>query len=312
MEKDIKIAALIPCYNEELTISKVISDVKKYIPGATVYVYDNNSTDNTSEAARKCGAQVRHESRAGKGNVIRTMFREVDADIYIMVDGDDTYDLSEIDLLMEKVTQNTADMAVGDRLSSSYFTVNKRRFHNFGNKLVRYCINSLFSSCIHDPMSGLRVLNRQFVKGFPVLSKGFEIETEMTLHALDKNFKIFEAPVEYSDRMEGSHSKLNTIKDGYKVIKTIITMLKDYRPLFFFSVISLIFTALFLAFFIPVLIGYFKTGEVAKFPTLIATIGIGIFAALSFMCGLILDTIKKYSRQFYEIALNIQNERNNK
>lgn len=312
MRKNVKIAAVIPCFNEELTISKVISDIKKYIPDTTVYVYDNNSTDNTSKAAKESGAMVRHESRAGKGNVIRTMFREVDADIYIMVDGDDTYDLSEISNLVELVEQNKFDMVVGDRLSSSYFAVNKRRFHNFGNRLVRDWINFLFSSRINDVMSGLRVFNRQFVKGFPVLSKGFEIETEMTLHALDKNFRIHEVPVQYSDRIEGSFSKLNTIKDGYKVIKTIITMLKDYRPLFFFSMISLVFTAVFLAFFIPILVEFFRTGEVAKFPTLIVTIGIGVFAALSFMCGLILDTIKKYSRQFYEIALNMQNERNKK
>ncbi len=312
MKKDIKIATIIPCFNEELTIAKVIADINKYIPEAMVYVYDNNSTDNTSKVAEDSGAIVRCESRAGKGNVIRTAFRELDADIYIMVDGDDTYDLSRIDTLIDLVRQNKFDMIVGDRLTSTYFDVNKRKFHNFGNKLVRNWINMLFSCDIHDAMSGLRVFNRQFVKGFPILSKGFEIETEMTLHALDKNFRIHEVPVKYSDRMEGSYSKLNTVKDGSKVIKTIITMLKDYRPLFFFSIISLILTIVFLGFFIPILIEYFKTGEVAKFPTLIVTIGVGIFSALSFMCGLILDTIKKYSRQFYEIALNIQSEGNNK
>ena len=272
MKKDMKnivIAVLVPCYNEAKTVEKVIKDYKKVLPNADIYVYDNNSTDGTDEIARKAGAIVRYERRQGKGNVIRTMFKEIDADCYLMIDGDDTYPAEHAKEMVDLVINNKVDMVIGDRLSSTYFTENKRLFHNFGNKLVRWLINWLFQSNVRDIMTGYRAFSYDFVKTFPVLSKGFEIETEMTIHAVDKNFKLVEIPVTYRDRPEGSVSKLNTYSDGFKVLKTIATLFKEYKPSIFFGLIGFIFFAIAVGFGTPVFIDYFKTGVVERFPTLI-------------------------------------------
>ncbi|RDY23286.1 glycosyltransferase [Romboutsia maritimum] len=300
-----KIAVLVPCYNEELTIKAVVEDFKKVIPQADIYVYDNNSKDNTAQIAKEAGAIVVPEYRQGKGNVVRSMFRDIEADCYIMVDGDDTYPAEDAYRVAKVVLEGKADMAIGDRLSSTYFEENKRPFHNLGNKLVRMLINKIFKSNIKDIMTGCRAFNRTFVKSFPVLSKGFEIETEMSIHALDKKFLIGEVPIAYRDRPEGSESKLNTFADGFKVLKTILNLYKDYKPLSFFGIISLILLLLSGGMFAPILIGFFKTGLVPKFPTLIVAVGFLVCALVSFACGLILDTVKKRSDQFYEIALNM-------
>lgn len=300
-----KIAVLVPCYNEELTIKAVVEDFKKIIPQADIYVYDNNSKDNTAQIAKEAGAIVVPEYRQGKGNVVRSMFRDIEADCYIMVDGDDTYPAEDAYRVAKVVLEGKADMAIGDRLSSTYFEENKRPFHNLGNKLVRMLINKIFKSNIKDIMTGCRAFNRTFVKSFPVLSKGFEIETEMSIHALDKKFLIGEVPIAYRDRPEGSESKLNTFADGFKVLKTILNLYKDYKPLSFFGIISLILLLLSGGMFTPILIGFFKTGLVPKFPTLIVAVGFLVCALVSFACGLILDTVKKRSDQFYEIALNM-------
>ena len=254
-----KIAVLIPCYNESKTVEQVVRDFKETLPDATIYVYDNNSTDGTAELAKKAGAVVRYETRQGKGNVIRTMFREIDAEVYLMVDGDNTYPSEYARELCDSVMNENCDMVVGDRLSSTYFVENKRPFHNFGNKLVRKLINRLFKGNIRDVMTGYRAFSYKFVKTFPVLSKNFEIETEMTIHALDKNLKIKNVIIEYRDRPEGSTSKLNTIGDGIKVVKTIVKMFKDYKPLKFFGVIAAILFIIGLAFGIPVIVEFFKT-----------------------------------------------------
>ena len=240
MKKDSKkIAVLIPCYNESKTIEKVVKDYKEVLPEADIYVYDNNSSDGTDEIARKAGAIVKYEYRQGKGNVIRSMFKDIDADCYLMIDGDDTYPKENAREMCDLVLNKGADMVVGDRLSSTYFTENKRPFHNIGNRLVRWLINSLFKGHINDIMTGYRAFSYEFVKTFPVLSKGFEIENEMTIHALDKNMYIEEIPVEYRDRPEGSVSKLNTYSDGFKVLKTIARLFKEYKPMIFFGLISL-------------------------------------------------------------------------
>lgn len=299
-----KIAVLIPCYNESKTIEKVVKDYQKALPEATIYVYDNNSKDHTDEIASKAGAIVRYEYRQGKGNVIRTMFREIDADCYLMIDGDDTYPCESAKMMCELVLQGRADMVVGDRLSSTYFTENKRPFHNFGNRIVRWLINTLFKNKIKDIMTGYRAFSYEFVKSFPVLSKGFEIETEMTIHAVDKNFKIVEVPVTYRDRPEGSVSKLNTYKDGAKVLKTIATLFKDYKPFLFFSIFTVIFGILSIALVIPVLIEYFKTKLVLKIPTLIVACIFLVIAMLSFTTGVILDVLEKKHRQLFELYLN--------
>lgn len=298
-----KIAVLIPCYNEEKTIEKVIKDTFAALPEATVYVYDNNSSDRTVEIAKAAGAIVRHEYMQGKGNVIRRMFREIDAESYIMVDGDDTYPMEYAREMCEAVLKHNADMVVGDRLSSTYFTENKRPFHNFGNSLVRKSINQLFNCEIKDIMTGYRAFSYQFVKTFPVLSKGFEIETEMTIHAVSNNMQVENVIVEYRDRPEGSESKLNTYSDGMKVIFTIIRLFREYKPLRFFALLAFILLAVAVGFFVPVLIDYLNTGLVAKFPTLIVCGFVGMAAVQSFFAGMILQNIAQKNRKDYEMDL---------
>ena len=298
-----KIAVLIPCYNEAKTVEKVVKDFKKVLPNADIYVYDNNSSDGTDKLAKKAGAIVRYERRQGKGNVIRTMFKDIDADCYLMIDGDDTYPAKHAKEMCNLVLNENVDMVIGDRLSSTYFTENKRPFHNFGNKLVRALINHLFKSNVRDIMTGYRAFSYDFVKTFPVLSKGFEIETEMTIHSLDKNFYIKEIPVDYRDRPKGSVSKLNTFSDGFKVLKTIARLFKEYKPMRFFGLISIIFFLITLGFGIPVFIDYFKTGLVERFPTLIFSGFMLMVSLLSFMCGLILEVVVKKHRQLFELNL---------
>ncbi len=307
-----KIAVLIPCYNESKTIEKVVKDYKKALPEADIYVYDNNSKDHTDEIAKKAGAIVKYEYRQGKGNVIRSMFRDIDADCYLMIDGDDTYPAENAREMCDLVLNGRADMVIGDRLSSTYFTENKRPFHNFGNRIVRLLINKLFNNHIKDIMTGYRAFSYDFVKGFPVLSKGFEIETEMTIHAVDKNYKLVEMPVTYRDRPEGSVSKLNTYSDGMKVLKTIAVLFKEYKPMGFFGLISILLVLISLIFLIPPFAGYFATGEVAKFPSLIVGCFILLTSILSLMCGIILQVIVKKDRQQYELIMNeLKNTRRN-
>ena len=297
------IAVIIPCFNESLSIRKVIEDWRRELPEAKIYVYDNNSTDNTARIAKESGAIVRHEYKQGKGNVIRSMFRDIDAKCYIMVDGDDTYPAASGRELAEPVLEGKADMVIGDRLSSTYFTENKRLFHNSGNIIVRTLINFIFRSNVYDIMTGFRAMSYKFVKSFPVVSQGFEIETEMTIHAIDKNMTLMNKVIEYSDRQEGSFSKLNTFSDGIKVLKTIMHLFCDYRPLYFFSIIAALLLMLSLIFFIPVLNEYISTGLVARFPTLI-TCGFGVVAALiSLFSGIILQTIKNNERREFEFRL---------
>lgn len=296
-----KIAVLIPCYNEAKTIKKVVEDFKRDLPEATIYVYDNNSSDGTDKLAREAGAIVRYEKKQGKGNVIKRMFREVDAECYIMTDGDDTYPTNNAKKMANYVLEDKVDMVIGDRLSSTYFTENKRPFHNFGNMLVRFLINKIYKSDIRDVMTGYRAFSYAFVKTFPVLSKGFEIETEMTIHSLDKNLFNKNVIIEYKDRPKGSESKLNTYSDGFKVIKTIFTLYKNYRPLSFFLWVTLILGIIGTAFLIPVIIAYVKTGLVFRFPTFIASTFFYISALQSLFGGLILDTISRKNRQDFEI-----------
>ncbi len=298
-----KIAILVPCYNESKTIGKVIKDFKDVLPEANIYVYDNNSTDNTAEIAKEAGAIVRHEYRQGKGNVIRSMFRDIKADCYLMVDGDDTYPAEEAVKLVELVLDKGVDMVIGDRLSSTYFIENKRRFHNTGNRLVRFLINFLFHSNVSDMMTGYRAFSPLFAKSFPVLSKGFEIETEMTIHALDKNFLIEEIPVGYRDRPIGSESKLDTVSDGIRVLKTIAALFREYKPFAFFSIIAALLGGVALMFFLPVLLEYIQTGKVPRFPTVIVSGFVAIFGILLWTCGVILDIIIKKHRQLYELFL---------
>lgn len=299
-----KIAVLIPCYNEEITIEKVIKDFKKELPTADIYVYDNNSKDNTAKIAKENGAIVKHEYRQGKGNVVRSMFRDIEADIYVMVDGDDTYPAEEVHKLIEPIRNNEADMVIGDRLTNgTYQNENKRHFHEFGNNIVRDSINKLFKSNLKDIMTGYRVFNKIFVKNMPVMSPKFEIETEMTLHALDKKFIIKEIPIIYRDRPEGSVSKLNTFSDGFKVLKTIIKMLKDFKPRQFFWAVSVIFIILGLIIGIPVIVEFAKTGFITKVPSAILATGIMTFAIIIAQCGVILDTVVKQNREKYELEL---------
>lgn len=300
-----KIAVLIPCYNEAKTIEKVVKDYKKALPEADIYVYDNNSSDNTDRIAKKAGAIVRYEYRQGKGNVIRTMFREIDADCYLMIDGDDTYPAENAREMCDIILAGKADMVIGDRLSSTYFTENKRAFHNFGNVLVRKLINTLFKNNVKDIMTGYRAFSYDFVKGFPVLSKGFEIETEMTIHAVDKNYKLVEVPVQYRDRPEGSVSKLNTYSDGFKVIKTIATLFKEYKPAVFFNLVAILFVIISILIGLPAYIGYFQTGLVEKFPSLIVSCFGFTVALLMFTTGIILQVIAKKQKQNYELYLNL-------
>ena len=299
-----KIAVLIPCYNERKTIEKVVNDYKKVLPEADIYVYDNNSTDGTDEIARNAGAIVRYESKQGKGNVIRTMFREIEADCYLMIDGDDTYPAEDARKMCDYVLNDNVDMVIGDRLSSTYFTENKRPFHNFGNRIVRWSINTIFRSKINDIMTGYRAFSYQFVKSYPVLSKGFEIETEMTIHAIDKNFTLKEFPVQYRDRPEGSVSKLNTYKDGVKVIKTIATLFKEYKPGLFFNIISLLIFVVAAILAVPVFIEYMHTGLVPRFPTLIVAGLLVVISLLLSTTGIILQVIVKKHKQLFEILLN--------
>ena len=307
-----KIAVLIPCYNEAKTIKKVVEDYKKALPEATIYVYDNNSTDKTDVIAKKAGATVCYEYRQGKGNVIRSMFLDIEADCYLMVDGDDTYPSENAREMCNLVLEGKADMVIGDRLSSTYFKENKRAFHNSGNRIVRWLINQLFDNKIKDIMTGYRAFSYDFVKGFPVLSKGFEIETEMTIFAVDKNYKIKEIPVNYRDRPLGSVSKLNTYKDGMKVLKTIVSLFKDYKPFLFFSYLALLFVIIATILVVPVLIDYFTTGLVLRFPTLIVSGFIYLFASLLFITGIILNVIVKKNRQNYELYLHLLRRNNEK
>ncbi len=299
-----KIAVLIPCYNESKTIKKVVEDFKRELPEATIYVYDNNSTDGTDKIAKDAGAIVRYERKQGKGNVIRSMFRDIDAECYIMTDGDDTYPAEEAKKLCEAVIHKNADMVIGDRLSATYFTENKRPFHNFGNVLVRKLINMIYKSDIQDVMTGYRAFSYKFVKTFPILSKGFEIETEMTIHTLDKNMDIENIAIEYRDRPQGSESKLSTYSDGFKVIKTIISLYKNYRPFSFFCKVAIVLAIIGMLFLTPVLIDYAKTGLVPKMPSFVASIFFFISATQSFFGGMILQTMVKKSRQDFEIKLN--------
>lgn len=298
-----KIAVLIPCYNESLTIKKVIEDWKSALPEAKIYVYDNNSTDNTAEIAMNAGATVKYEYQQGKGNVIRRMFREIDAESYIMIDGDDTYPVEHGREMVELVLNKNVDMVVGDRLSSTYFEENKRPFHNFGNEIVRKSINRMFKSDIKDIMTGFRAFSYNFVKTFPVLSKGFEIETEMSIHAVDKNMYVENVIVDYRDRPNGSESKLNTFSDGIKVLKTIGRLYRDYRPLGFYSFLAAILAIISTIFIIPVLITYGKTGLVPEFPTLIVCGFVYLAALLSFFSGMILASIQLRNRQEFEMSL---------
>lgn len=299
-----KIAVLIPCYNESKTIEKVVKDFKAVLPEATIYVYDNNSSDGTDEIARAAGAEVRYEYQQGKGNVIRSMFRDIDAECYIMTDGDDTYPADNAPEMVKQVLERNVDMVVGDRLSSTYFEENKRPFHNLGNSIVRASINHLFKSDIKDIMTGYRAFSYKFVKTFPVLSKGFEIETEMSIHAIDKNMHLTNVIIEYRDRPEGSVSKLNTYSDGFKVLRTIARLFRTYKPFRFFGLLAAILAIIAVAFFVPVLVEYIQTGEVLKFPTLIVCGFTFIAAIQSFFTGLMLENSVQKNKQDFEMRLN--------
>ena len=305
-----KIAVLVPCYNESMTIEKVVSDFRRELPEAKIYVYDNNSSDNTAEIAKNAGAIVVHEYRQGKGNVIRSMFRDIDADCYLMVDGDGSHPSKHAREMCELILQKKADMVIGNRLSSDYFEREKRAFHGFGNSLVRGFINIFWTrgtnkSKIMDVMTGYRAFSQIFVKSFPVLSEGFEIETEMTIHALDKNFVIRNVPVGFVDRPAGSVSAMNTYLDGMKVIMTIFNLYRNYRPLNFFSLLALFFMIIALIMFIPIFLEYLETSMVPRFPTLIVSSIFGLSSFLSFICGVILDTEAKNAKKNFEINLNI-------
>ncbi len=303
-----KTAILIPCYNEAKTINKVVTDFKKALPHADIYVYDNNSTDNTDKIAKEVGAIVKYEHKQGKGNVVRSMFREIEADCYIMVDGDDTYPAEPAKEFERIILGGEADMVIGDRLSSTYFEENDRPFHNTGNKVVRKFINLFFKNDLNDIMTGMRAFSYDFVKSFPISSKEFEIETEMSVFALINNFKIKEIPVEYRDRIEGSESKLNTYRDGYKVIRMIFTLVRDERPLFFFSTMTLILLIIAGIYFFPILFKYFSTGYVLKIPTLIMIATVVIIATIVFFTGVILYVLKKQHRDNLEHHLILLNE----
>jgi len=301
------IAVLIPCYNEAKTIAKVVRDYRAALPEADIYVYDNNSTDHTDDIAREAGAIVRYEYRQGKGNVIRSMFREIDADCYLMIDGDDTYPAENAWEMVNLVLERKVDMVVGDRLSATYYTENKRPFHNMGNRLVKGLVNTIFKGSVSDIMTGYRAFSYQFVKSFPVLSKGFEIETEMTIHALDKNLSVRSVQVEYRDRPADSPSKLNTYSDGMKVLRTIVRLYKEYRPMSFFGLLAALMALVSVILFIPIFAEYLHTGLVPRFPTLIVCGVMGTMALLLWVCGLILDTVAKKHRQLFEINLNLLN-----
>ena len=297
-----KIAVLIPCYNESKTVEKVVSDFRRVLPDATVYVYDNNSTDGTAELAAGAGAVVRHEYQQGKGNVMRRMFREIDAEAYILVDGDDTYPAEAAKALCEPILNGTADMTVGDRLSNgTYAEENKRAFHGFGNNLVRAMIKWIYGYSFDDVMTGYRAMSRPFVKTFPVLSEGFQIETELSIHAVDHRWRIKDVPIEYRDRPEGSESKLNTVSDGIKVVAMIGTLFKDYRPLKFFSLVALLFAVFGLALGMPIVVEYFQTGLVPRFPTAMLAASFMFLCGLSLATGFILDSVAKVEKKQWEI-----------
>ena len=298
-----RIAVLVPCYNEAQTIEKVVTDWKTVLPEAVVYVCDNNSTDDTAAIARAAGAVVRSEPQQGKGNVVRSMFQDIDAECYIMVDGDDTYPADAGPDMAKEILENGIDMVIGDRLSSTYFTENKRPFHGFGNSLVRFSINHMFHSDVRDVMTGLRAMSYRFAKSFPVVSQGFEIETEMTIHAIDKNMALRNQIIDYRDRPEGSESKLNTVSDGLKVLRTILRLYVDYKPFQFFGIIALILIALAVGFFIPVFSDYLHTGLVERFPTLIVCGFSAISGIISLFTGLILSTLKNRERREFEFRL---------
>ncbi len=298
-----RVAVLLPCFNEEPTIGKVVRDFRAALPEAEIYVYDNNSMDGTAQVAAAAGAIVRREPVQGKGNVIRRMFREVEADAYIMADGDDTYPADQAEALLRPVLEEGADMVIGDRLSSTYFEQNKRPFHNGGNRVVRWLIRRFWHSDIHDIMTGYRAFSRAFVKSFPVMSAGFEIETEMTIHALDRRFLLREVPVAYRDRPEGSVSKLNTFSDGLSVLRTIILLYKEYRPLRFFTWLAALLALAGVLMLVPVLVEYFRTGLVPRFPTLIVALFLMLAALLSLFTGLCLDVIVTKDRKNFELRL---------
>lgn len=298
-----KIAVLIPCYNEAKTIGKVVKDYKRALPNADIYVYDNNSTDGTDQIAKKAGAIVRYEYKQGKGNVIRSMFKDLNYDCYLMIDGDDTYPSENAFEMCNFILDGKADMVIGDRLSSTYYQNNKRLFHNFGNKLVKFLINQLFRSHVEDMMTGYRAFSYEFVKSFPIISKGFEIEVEMTIHALDKKFLIKEIPVAYRDRVDGSKSKLNTYSDGFKVLKTIFKLFKEYKPMAFFGIMSFIFFLISVCFGTPVFVEYFETGLVLRFPTLIFSGFMLMISMLMLICGIILEVVVEKHRQLFELYL---------
>lgn len=307
-----KIAVLIPCFNEGQTIRKVVEDAREALPEAVIYVYDNNSTDGTARIAEEAGAVVRHEYMQGKGNVIRRMFREVDARCYVCVDGDDTYPMNAAPEMVDLVLSRNADMVVGDRLSSTYYAENKRPFHNLGNSSVRLFINHLFQSDVRDIMTGFRAFSYDFVKTFPVLSRGFEIETEMTIHAVVNNLQIENVVIQYRDRPEGSVSKLNTFSDGFRVICTIFSLYKNYKPMGFFGWIGAILAFLSVVFFIPVLGDYMETGLVEKFPTLIVCGFVMLAAILSFFAGLILSNLERQNRRDFEFRRNMLTDQREK
>lgn len=298
-----KIAVMIPCYNEAATVQKVVADFKAVLPQATVYVYDNNSSDDTAALAAAAGAVVRHEYQQGKGNVIRRMFREIDADAYILVDGDDTYPAEAAPEMVRLVLEHQSDMVVGDRLSSTYFTENKRPFHNFGNSLVRFCINNLFGTAIQDIMTGYRAFSYQFVKTYPVLSQGFEIETEMSIQAVQRNMQVDNVVITYRDRPEGSESKLNTYRDGVRVLGTIARLYKNYRPFGFFSIIALVLALISVLVMLPVIAEYLATGLVPRFPTLIVCGCVMVGALLLFVSGVILSSLLAKDKRDFEFRL---------
>ncbi|MCL6454245.1 MAG: glycosyltransferase [Alicyclobacillus sp.] len=299
-----KVAVLIPCYNEAQTIEKVIRDFRSALPGAAIYVYDNNSTDGSARLAEACGALIRRERRQGKGHVVRTMFREVDADLYVMVDGDDTYPADAVHQLLDPIACGDADMVVGDRLSNgSYGKENKRTFHGAGNRIVRWLINRLFRASLQDIMSGYRAFSRSFVENLAVMSEGFEIETEMTLNALDKQFRVLEVPIDYRDRPEGSFSKLNTVRDGMRVLKTVFWIFKDYKPLVFFGSLAALFFLLGLAVGLPPILEFIQTHYIWKVPSAILAVGFMMLSSISLTCGLILDTIVRHHRELQQVLI---------
>ena len=299
-----KVAVLIPCYNEGQTIAKVVKDYKEALPEATIYVYDNNSTDGTAEIAKAAGAVVRFERKQGKGNVMRRMFQDIDADVYLMVDGDDTYPADNAREMVDAVIEKNADMVIGDRLSSTYFSENKRPFHNFGNSIVKKSINLLFHSDINDIMTGYRAFSYRFVKTYPVLSEGFEIETEMTIHAIDKNMQMENVVVQYRDRPEGSESKLNTSGDGIKVLLTIVKYFRIYKPLQYFATMAFVMAAVAIGFFVPIFTNFLRTHEVPNVPTLVMCVFVMLAAVQAFFSGMILNAMKQRERQDFEIKLH--------